>query len=398
MAKTIIPIGPYHPLQEEPEFFQLVVDGEKIVDVFANIGYNHRGIEKISELKTFDQSAFAVERICGICSTSHPFAYVNAVEDILGSSCVVPGRALFIRTVTAELERVHSHLLWLGLAGHFLGYNTVYMWAWKQREEVLDILEELSGNRNNYAMMKIGGVRRDFSETSFPGVIERLNKLIKFMHMIKKAVLDDPVLHARLKGIGVLTKQDCIDYCALGPTSRASGIDNDVRKDEPYAAYDRIKFNVITQEEGDVFAKAVVRILETFESVNMIIECLNRMPNGPIDANVKDVPVGEGIGHIEAPRGECLHYVKSDGTNRPIRHKIRAPTYMNLPTYKEALIGETISDATIILAGIDPCYCCTERVTIIDANKKNKTVYSQQDLIKLSQAKTEKIRSKLSNI
>lgn len=394
MGKTIIPIGPYHPLQEEPEFFQLVVDGEKIVDVFVNVGYNHRGIEKLSELKTFDQSAFVVERICGICSTSHPLAYVMAVEDILGSDCVVPERALYIRTITAELERVHSHLLWLGLAGHFLGYNTVYMWAWKQREEILDMLEGLSGNRNNYAMMKVGGVRRDFDSSSFPGIIKRLNDIVKFLQTIKKAVLDDPVLHARLKGIGVLTKQDCIDYGALGPTSRASGVDNDVRRDEPYAAYDRINWNVVTQQEGDVFAKAVVRIVEMFESINMLIQCFNRMPSGPIDANVKDVPVGEGIGHIEAPRGECFHYVKSDGTNRPVRHKVRAPTFMNLPTYKEALIGETISDATIILAGIDPCYCCTERVTVLDCCKGNKEIYSQKDLIRLSQEKTEKLRQR----
>ncbi|MDD5292584.1 MAG: nickel-dependent hydrogenase large subunit, partial [Candidatus Omnitrophica bacterium] len=187
MSKTIIPIGPYHPLQEEPEFFQLVVDGEKIVDVFVNIGYNHRGIEKLSELKTFDQAAFVVERICGICSTSHPLAYVMAVEDIMGSDCVVPERALYIRTITAELERIHSHLLWLGLAGHFLGYNTVYMWAWKQREEVLDVLEGLSGNRNNYAMMKVGGVRRDFDNNSFPGITKRLNDIAKFLQTIKKA-------------------------------------------------------------------------------------------------------------------------------------------------------------------------------------------------------------------
>jgi NADH-quinone oxidoreductase subunit D len=319
---------------------------------------------------------------------------VEAVEDILGNDCLVPERALYIRTITQELERIHSHLLWVGLAGHFLGYNTVYMWAWKQREEVLDIFEELSGNRNNYGMMKIGGVRRDFSEDSYAGVIKRLNKLTEFMQMIKKAVLDDPVLHARLKGIGVLTKQDCIDYCALGPTSRASGIPKDVRRDEPYAAYDKIEWNVITQEEGDVFAKAVVRILEVFESINIVIQCFNKMQKGPIDANVKDIPVGEGIGHIEAPRGECIHYVSSDGTNRPVRHKIRAPTFMNLPTYKEALIGETISDATIILAGIDPCYCCTERVTVLD-EQRNKKIYTQADLIRLSQQKTENIRKRM---
>lgn len=397
MAKTIIPIGPYHPLQEEPEFFQLVVDGETVVDAYVNIGYNHRGIEKLSESKTFDQSTFVIERICGICSTSHPIAYVQAVEEIFSKGEIeIPERALYIRTIVAELERIHSHLLWLGLAGHFLGYNTIYMWAWKQREEILDILEELTGNRNNYAMMKPGGVRRDFSDSSFPGVIDRLNKFTKWMETIKNAVLDDPVLHARLKGVGVLTKQDCIDYAALGPTSRASGIPKDVRRDDPYAVYDRISWNVVTQEEGDVFAKAVVRIIEMFESVSIIIQCFNKMPKGPIDAKIKDVPPGEGIGHIEAPRGETFHYVRSDGTNRPIRHKVRAPTFMNLPTYKEALIGETISDATIILAAIDPCYCCTERVTIIDANnKKKKTMYSQADLIRLSQQKTIEIKNKM---
>jgi len=395
VGKTVIPIGPYHPLQEEPEFFELTVDGEIVVDATVNIGYNHRGIEKLSELKSFDQSTFVIERICGICSTSHPVAYVRAVEDIIGDDSLVPERALYIRTVVAELERIHSHLLWVGLAGHFLGYNTVYMWAWKEREEVLDILEELTGNRNNYAMMKVGGVRRDFSESAFPGVIKRLNRVTEFMTMIKKAVLDDPVLHARLKGVGILTKQDCIDYGALGPTSRASGVPKDVRKDEPYAAYDKLEWNVITQEAGDVFAKAVIRILETFESINMTIQCLKQMPKGPIDAHVKDVPPGEGIGHIEAPRGETFHYVRSDGTNRPTRHKVRAPTFMNLPTYKEALIGETISDATIILAAIDPCYCCTERVTILDANNKKKNILTQEDLIKLSQQKTQDIKNKL---
>ncbi|MFC1709806.1 nickel-dependent hydrogenase large subunit [Candidatus Omnitrophota bacterium] len=395
MGKTIIPIGPYHPLQEEPEFFQLVVDGETVVDAHAIIGYNHRGIEKISESKTFDQSTFVIERICGICSSSHPIAYVQAVEDVF-DKFEVPERALYIRTIVQEIERIHSHLLWVGLAGHFLGYNTVYMWAWKERETILDILEELTGNRNNYAMMKPGGVRRDFDDSSFPGIIDRLNKLTKWMQIIKKAVLDDPVLHARLKGVGVLTKKDCNDYGALGPTSRASGIPKDIRRDEPYAVYDRINWSVITQEEGDVFAKAVVRILETFESISMVIQCLNKMPKGPIDANIKDIPPGEGIGHAEAPRGETFHYVRSDGTNRPVRHKVRAPTFMNLPTYKEALIGETISDATIILAAIDPCYCCTERVTIIDANnKKKKTVYSQADLIRLSQQKTLDIKNKM---
>lgn len=392
MAKrTIVPIGPYHPLQEEPEFFTLTVEGEKVVDIDVKIGYNHRGIEKLSEAKTFDQATFLVERICGICSTSHPYAHTRAVEDIIPIE--VPERAKYIRTIIAEGERVHSHLLWLGLAGHFLGYNTVYMWTWKLREEILDVMEVLSGNRNNYAMFKPGGVRRDINEDDIPGVIKKLDSIVPTLEMLKKAVIDDPVLHARTKGVGVLSKEDAINYCALGPTARASGVGRDVRKNCSYGAYDKIDWQMIVTENGDVFDKAVVRILETFESIKIIKHCLTDLPNGEIDAKLKDIPAGEGIGHIEAPRGECFHYVRSDGTNRPVRHKVRAPTFMNLPTYKATVVGETISDATIILAAIDPCYCCTERVAV--RTTKGKKLYNGEDLVRLSQEKTEKIRRKM---
>lgn len=391
MEKTIIPIGPYHPLQEEPEFFLLTVEGEKVVDIDVHIGYNHRGIEKLSETKTFDQSTFLIERICGICSTSHPFAYTRAVEDIIPIE--VPERAKYIRTIIAEGERIHSHLLWLGLAGHFLGYNTVYMWAWKLREEILDVMEILTGNRNNYAMFKPGGVRRDIKSEDIPVVIKKIDSIVPTLEMLKKAVIDDPVLHARTKGIGILSKEDAINYCALGPTARASGVARDLRKDSPYGAYDKVEWDMIVTHNGDVFDKVVVRVLETFESIKIIKNCLLNLPGGEIDANIKDIPPGEGIGFIEAPRGECFHYVKSDGTNRPVRHKVRAPTFMNLPTYKATVIGEDISDATIILAAIDPCYCCTERMTV--CNTKRKKIYSGKDLIKLSREKTEILRNKM---
>jgi Ni,Fe-hydrogenase III large subunit len=391
MAKTIIPIGPYHPLQEEPEFFTLTVEGERVVDIDAQIGYNHRGIEKLSEMKTFDQSTFVIERICGICSTSHPFAYTRAVEDIIPVE--VPERAKYIRTIIAEGERVHSHLLWAGLAGHFLGYNTVFMWIWKLREEILDVMEILSGNRNNYAMFKPGGVRRDIKSEDIPPVIKKLDSIVPSLEMLKKAIIDDPVLHARTKGIGVLSKEDAIDFCALGPTSRASGVARDVRKDSPYGAYDKVDWEMIVTQNGDVFDKVVVRVLEVLESIKIMKQCLLHLPDTEIDLNLKDIPPGEGIGHVEAPRGETFHYVRSDGTNRPVRHKVRAPTFMNLPTYKATVVGETISDATIILAAIDPCYCCTERVAV--CNTKGNKLYDGQDLVKLSQQKTERIREKM---
>ncbi len=391
MARTIVPIGPYHPLQEEPEFFTLTVEGEKIIAVDVEVGYNHRGIEKLSEMKTFDQSTFVIERICGICSTSHPFAYTRAVEDIIPLE--VPERAKYIRTIIAEGERIHSHLLWLGLAGHFLGYNTVYMWAWKLREEILDAMEVLSGNRNNYAMFKPGGVRRDIKAEDIPGVVKKVDSIIPTLIMLKKAVMDDPVLHARTKGVGKLSREEAINYSALGPTARASGVARDLRKDCPYGAYERLDWEMIVTSNGDVFDKLVVRVLETFESIKIIKYCLLNLPKGEIDAQIKSIPSGEGIGQIEAPRGECFHYVKSDGTNRPARHKVRAPTFMNLPTYKSTVVGQTISDATIIFAAIDPCYCCTERMAV--RNTSGEKIYNGEDLIRLSQEKTAKIKNKL---
>jgi NADH-quinone oxidoreductase subunit D len=391
MPKTIVPIGPYHPLQEEPEFFKLTVEGERVVAVDVHIGYNHRGIEKLSEMKTFDQSTFVIERICGICSTSHPFAYTRAVEDVFPIE--VPPRAQYIRTIIAEGERLHSHLLWLGLAGHFLGYNTVFMWAWKLREEILDVMEILSGNRNNYAMFKPGGVRRDIKEKDIPGVLQKIDSIIPTLKMLKEAVMDDPVLHARTKGVGVLTKEKAIDFCAVGPTARASGVAKDIRKNSPYEAYDKIEWDMIVTQNGDVFDKVVIRVLEMFESIKILKHCLTQLPKGEIDANLTDIPVGEGIGHIEAPRGECFHYVLSDGTNRPARHKVRAPTFMNLPTYKATLLGYTLSDATIILAAIDPCYCCTERLGV--RSVEGKRLFNGEDLVRMSQQKTARLRTEM---
>jgi len=387
--KVIIPIGPYHPLQEEPEFFRLYVEGERVVDIDIVIGYNHRGIEELSEHKHFDQVAYLVERICGICSTSHPFAYVNAVEDLV--KIQVPERALYIRTIIAEMERIHSHLLWLGLAGHFIGYNTVWMWAWRYREPILDCFEMITGNRNHYAMMKPGGVRRDILDEHILPLKKTLDELAKAVDMFHGAIMDDPVIKARLKGVGVLTKSEAIDWCVVGPTARASGVDIDVRRDDPYGAYDRVNFNVIVEKEGDVFAKTVVRIKELYESIRIIRQCLDKMPKGEIETKIKEIPPGEGIGRVEAPRGECFHYVRSDGTNRPIRHKIRAPSYMNVASNKISAVGGTISDAAITLAAVDPCYCCTERTAVLEKNT-DKKILNGWDLIKLSQEKTEKLR------
>lgn len=392
MDKNVIPVGPYHPLLEEAEYFTLQVDGETVVDIDLEIGWMHRGHEFISESKTFTQSIYLVERICGICSTSHPIACVHAIEDI--DNIEIPLRARYIRTLIGELERIHSHLLWLGLAGHFIGYDTLWMWAWKYREPVLQMFEIISGNRNHYGMMRVGGVAKDVDPSKVKSLLDIMDEIEKKIEMIAKAATDDPVLKSRLKGVGVLTKKDAIDFCAVGPTARASGVPIDVRKDEPTDAYDLVDFKIIVTENGDVFDKTVVRLLETFESIKICKQCLEKLKtvNGGIRNNVKEISPGEGIGRYEAPRGEVFHYVRTDGTNRPVRHKVRAPSYVNIPTFKASCRGIPLADALITLAAVDPCYCCTERS--IKIRDKNNEPY-EVDLLKLSREKTEQIRRQM---
>ena len=373
------------------EFFQLTVDGEKVTDINVRISYNHRGIEKLSETLQFDQVPYLVSRVCGICSASHPLAYVQAVEEIAGVK--PPERALYVRTIINELERIHSHLLWVGLAGHFIGYDTVFMWAWKYREPVLDLLEEITGNRNNYGNVKVGGCREDIPDELIPKVLAELDKIEQKTEMLTKAVLDDPVLHARLKGVGVLTKEDAVKYAVTGPTARGSGVAIDVRHDDPYAAYADLDWKVISLPEGDVFAKAAVRLLETLEAVKIIRQALRQLPTGPVAVEVKEIPAGEGCGHAEAPRGETFHYVRSDGGNRPVRHKIRAPSYVNVPSFKASCIGQDIADVTLTLAAVDPCYSCTERIAVVDGH--NTVLRNYEELLRLSREKTAYIQREL---
>ena len=382
---TVIPIGPYHPALKEAEFFKLYVEGEEVVGADIRLGYQHRGIEKLAEGMTYEKATFLVERICGICSNSHPLAFVQAVEDIAGIE--VPDRARYIRTIIHELERIHSHLLWLGIAGHLIGFDTLLMWSWKWREPVLDIFEMVCGNRQSYAMNAVGGVRKDITKEHIPKITKVLKDAEKEVKKVTGMVMDDRVTRARLEGVGVLTKSDAIDYCVVGPTARGSGLKIDTRKDHPHAAYGDISFRVPVRTEGDVMAKTVVRLEELLESVSIIKRAVDALPKGDIRAEFTDVPPGDGIGIVEAPRGEDLHYIKSNGTNMPERVKIRPPTFANLPSLGAMLVGDTIADAIITLGSIDPCFCCTERVTVVDEKKGTTRLMTGSELTQLSRRK-----------
>lgn len=388
---TIIPIGPFHPVLEEPEYITLNVEGETVIGADIDLGRVHRGMELLAQEKTYDQDCFLVERICGICSASHSWATSLAVEDIIGVE--VPDRARYLRTIVHELERLHSHMLWVGLGGHIIGYWTVYMWGWKYREPILDCLEAITGNRNHYAWYRPGGVRRDVADEIWPMVLKAMDEFDAQVDLLTNAILDDPVILGRLKGVGILTPEDAVAYGTLGPTARGSAFDIDVRRDEPYGAYSEVDWNVIVQDGCDCLAVAVVRLLEMKESVKIIKQCINKLPEGPIAAEVREVPRGEGIGHVEAPRGECFHYIRSNGTNMPERHKMRAPTFNNIPSFRPRVKGETISDAVLIFAIIDPCYSCTERLTVVDS--RGGRLLDYRELLKLSHQKTEEIRKHL---
>ena len=328
MGKVIIPVGPQHPALKEPASFLLSLDGERVIGATVNLGYNHRGIEKACEQRTYLQDVYLLERICGICSHSHSTAFIQAVEEIAGVE--IPRRAKYIRTLIAELERVHSHLLWLGVAGHEIGFDTLFMYSWRDREVVLELLQNLTGNRVNYGINALGGVRRDIT----PEEAELIRKAVDILEERTKYYItlatEERTMAARFSGVGKLSSEDALKYGACGPVARAAGIAADTRKDDPYAAYDEVPFDVITDDHADVYGRAVVRVKELMECYKIIRFILANMPEGDIKVKVPTkIPAGEALSRYEAPRGEDVHFVKANGTDKPDRVKVRAPTMAN---------------------------------------------------------------------
>ena len=369
----IIPLGPQHPALKEPESFLFKVDGEVVVDVDVRLGYNHRGIEKAMESRTYVQNLYIVERICGICSNAHQTAYTQCVEEAGGIE--IPERAKWIRVFINELERIHSHLLWLGVAAHEIGFDTLFYYVWRDREVVMDMLETISGNRVNYAMPTIGGVRRDIARSDVPQFHKMLDILNERTEYYLGVAATEQTIINRAAGVGYLSQADTERLSAVGPTARASNVDTDLRRDHPYLVYDEIPFNVITHDSCDVLSNVLVRVGETFESVKMCKYILDKMPEGPIKAKFSPfsrVAEGEAVSLVEAARGELIHYCLSRGDSKPYRYKVRAPTLANLPAVMEKLKGGYIADIPIVLAGIDPCFSCTDRMVFLDEDKDKK--------------------------
>lgn len=382
MSKITIPLGPQHPALKEPENFMLVLEGEQITNATVNLGYNHRGMEKVAEERTYLQVMYLLERVCGICSHSHTTCYVTNVEELARAE--VPERALALRVLTAELERIHSHLLWLGVAAYEIGFETLFMYTWRDREQVLDCLELLSGNRVHYSMNTIGGVRRDITAEQRAEITKRIKYLQERTNYYIKIATEEPTVLARTQNVARLPYDKAMELGALGPTARASGIARDVRRDEPYLIYDKLDFKVITSDTCDVFGRVVVRALEMVESYKIILEVLNNIPEGPIAVKVPmKIAPAEAVNRYEAPRGEDIHYLKSNGTDKPERVKVRAPTLANLQSVAYMMEGGWLADVPLAIAAIDPCMSCTDRAVVWDPKKGKKQIYSWEELRKL---------------
>ncbi|MFW6056597.1 MAG: nickel-dependent hydrogenase large subunit [Chloroflexota bacterium] len=405
-----LPIGPIHPAVHEPIRLDLTVDGEEVIGVDVRAGHVHRGVEWIGMNRNNPvQTVYLAERICGICSACHPFAYVVGVEQVAGID--VPPRADYIRTIIAEIERIHSHLLWAGVAGHEIGFESVFYYAWNARERIMDLTELLTGNRNSKAMYMIGGVRRDITEEQLPAIRAALDFYKSAFAELRELFLGDPTIKMRTRGVGILSKQDAMKLCIAGPTARASGVPFDVRQDHPYAAYpdlgvDAITPDVLTGEVvGDVYDRIIVRLLEVKQSIELIEKAIATMPEGPILTEPKIAKLlallkkaeGEAVARVEAPRGENLHYVRLKAGQEPLEAwKVRAPTYANLQAVETILAGGQIADVPIAFASIDPCMSCANRAVVVDRASGTCSMFDSDRLHKLSVDKTRRLHAEFS--
>jgi len=360
MNKISIPIGPQHPLIKEPISFKIDISGERVIGGETRLGYVHRGIEKLAQSRNYIQNLHLIERVCGICSHIHTTAYCYAVEKLL--KVEIPQRAQYIRALMCELERIHSHLLWLGILAKHIGLETVFMHTWHDREMVLDVMEEISGGRVTHAVNKIGGVRCDIIPKHHMLLDETLTKLKIQVESLREVMINEPSLKARTKGVAPITPEQIKAFCVVGPIARASGVDIDLRRDDPLPPYNQLSFSVVTHQDGDAWARTIVRVDEVIESINLCAKILNNLPAGEIEVRTKrSVPTGEVIVRAEAPRGELFYYLRSNGTEIPARLKIRTPTLPALSIVPTQLSSIHVADIPVILAGVDLCIACADR-------------------------------------
>jgi len=359
-GKFVLPIGPQHPALKEPGHFEFTLDGETVTAATVRLGYVHRGIEKGTESRNWTQNMYLLERVCGICSHIHTTAFALGVERLAGVEA--PPRAQAIRTMLAELERIHSHLLWLGVAAHEAGFDTLFMYSWRDRETVMDLLEQLSGNRVHYSANLLGGVKFDVSAEQAAAVRAGLDFLEERTRHYLDVVTTDRAFLRRTRGIGCMSTEQADQLGVVGQVARASGVRRDIRVDAPYAGYASFPIQMITRSNGDLEARFEVRLNELFQSYTLIRTILEQLPPGELTARMpRKVKAGETISRVEAPRGELIYFIKSNGSEMPERVRLVTPTLRNMAGTLALTVGHRLADVPMIVAGMDPCFSCNDR-------------------------------------
>ena len=377
--RFIVPVGPQHPALKEPGHFEFAVDGELVTGATVRLGYVHRGIERACEQQKYVQNLYLVERVCGICSHSHANAYANGVEQL--AKVPAPPRAQAIRQLVACLERIHSHFLWLGVAAYEAGFDTLLMYSWRDREVVMDLLEQMTGNRVNYSASVLGGVKYDVTAAHAAAIRRGMNTLEERAKHYLHVVTTDTSFLARAQGVGVTTRDEADALGLLGPTLRAAGVPRDVRVDAPYGSYTQFPVTVVVDTAGDLAARFKVRMLEALESIRVIRAILDGLPEGDLSVKFpRRIPAGETISRFEAPRGELFYFIKSNGTDMPERVKIRTPSICNWIYVLTKAIGSQMADVPPLLAGIDPCFSCNDRMIVVNRRGGDRRIWTREDL------------------
>ncbi len=356
-----MPMGPYHPALEEPYKLEMICEGETVTDAKLHIGFNFRGIEHLAETRNYIQVIALMERVCGICYNIHTLTLCQAMEQLTGHT--PPPRAQYIRVIMAELERLHSHVLWAGIAAKLMGFKTMFMQCFAVREKVMDALQAISGNRVNYSMNRIGGVNRDIDDPQ--AILNIVNQLEReVVGTIIPVFTTSSTATSRCAGIGILTSDKAHSCGVVGPTARASGVPQDIRRAAPYAAYPELDFEVPVETAGDVRARLLVRAHEILQTCSILRQAISKLPPGEINTGDKKVAftAGTAISRVEAPRGEVVYSVSwKENARNPSRVHVRTPTYANMPAVRHMVMGARLADTPLIQASIDPCYSCTDR-------------------------------------
>ncbi|BDY05837.1 hypothetical protein [Ferrimonas sp. YFM] len=360
MSGYKVPVGPLHVALEEPMYFKVEVEGETIRDLEITAGHVHRGLEYLAVKRNFYQNITLTERLCSLCSNSHPTTYCMALESLAGIE--VPLRGQYLRVIADEVKRVASNLFNVGIMAHIIGFDSLFMHVLETREVMQDVKETIYGNRMDLGANCIGGVKYDVDGEQTRWLLAQIDTLVPAVEEIRDLYGSNHFVLSRTQGVGVLSLEDVQHHGLVGPVARGSGLAYDVRVQAPYAVYDQLDMQIQTRSGGDVWSRAMVRLDEVLVALDLIRQCLERMPAGPTAiSGLPVIPAGEAIAKSEAPRGELIYYLKTDGSDRPERLKWRVPSYPNWDALKTMMTGEKVGDVPLMVNSIDPCISCTER-------------------------------------